>query len=238
MKETLLADGVDNVELWFIQIGTQDKTPEEVEDLIGEYPTTVLDDDPDQTIWTAFASTWYEAVLLDPEGCIVAKFGPFTTFPQDPDEIIPLWRGAALGTLPCDEPEPGPESGLDVITRPDTDPEAFDPEPIPDVYEHDTVDIFETLDVEDTVEDVPADIPPDTPLELPTDTPPDLPGDLPEIPPWWCQVDAPPAPAGPGDPLPFFTCVDLNPMSPTEGEVVSKASLKQLVWLGYAGSGG
>ncbi|MFH1529612.1 MAG: hypothetical protein ABIK09_02635 [Pseudomonadota bacterium] len=226
MKETLLADGVDNVELWFIQIGTQDKTPEEVEDLIGEYPTTVLDDDPEQTIWTAFASTWYEAVLLDPEDCIVAKFGPFTTFPQDPDEIIPLWKGAALGTLPCDEPEPGPESGAE--PAPDVS------EPMPDVFEHDTVDVVDILDLVDAIEDVPTD----TLADVPTDTPADLPGEIPEIPPWWCQVDAPPAPVGPGDPLPFFTCVDMNPMSPTEGEVVSKSSLKQRVWLGYAGSGG
>ncbi len=231
MKESIAADGIDNVELWFIQLGTKDTTPKEVEDHIGEYPAAVLADDPEQTIWTAFASTWYEAVLLDPEGCIVAKFGPFSPDAPDPDEIIPLWKNAALGTLPCDEPDPDPiEPYSDPI---EPGPDQLEPEP--DIYTPDTTDVHDVLsEIIDTLGDVPSD----TPVDVPPDTPPDLPGDLPQIPPWWCQVDTPPAPAGPGDSLPFFTCVDMNPASATEGEVVSKASLKELVWLGYAGSGG
>lgn len=96
-------DGVENVELWFMQIGTHDVTPEQVDDLLGDTPTAVLMDDPEETIWQLYASTWYNAVLLDPEDCIVAHLGPFTSAaPPTPSQIIPLWKGAALGTLPCD----------------------------------------------------------------------------------------------------------------------------------------
>ena len=240
MKESLQADGVENVELWFIQIGTQEKTPQEVAELIGETPAPVLADDLDQTLWTAFASTWYEAVLLDPEDCIVAKFGPFSPDPPEPDEIIPLWRGAALGTLPCDEPTPDTVADDPARIRPD-------PDPVPDVVETgpDVTDAVETADtseiidpLEDLHEDIPADVPPDLPADLPPDIPSELPPEPPEVPPGWCQVPGSPAPAGPGDPLPPFTCVDLNPASPANGAVVSRASLKERVWLAYAGSGG
>jgi hypothetical protein len=231
---------VDNIELWFVQIGSHQKTPNEVQDLIGEYPTTVWLDDEEETIWTAFASTWYEAVLLDPEGCIVAKFGPFTQDPVDPAKIIPLWKGAALGTLPCDEPDPGPETGPEPNLRPEPDLDVLEAvdqvEPEADGF---APEIIETADV---IEDLPADlltdVPVDVPADVPPDVPPDLPGDIPEVPPGWCQVQTPATPPTPGDALPPFTCVDLNPASATVGEVVSKSSLKQKVWLAYAGSGG
>jgi hypothetical protein len=176
-------------------------------------------------------------VLLDPEDCIVAKFGPFTTYPIDPTEIIPLWKGAALGTLPCDDPEPEPELGPETIFRPEVDEDVveFDiVEPAPDVV---TPDVLEDVPLSDTT-DVLEDVPTDTPVDVPPDTPPDLPGDIPEIPPWHCQVETVVDPPGVGDKLPWFTCVDMNPASATEGEVISKASMKELVWLSYAGSGG
>ncbi|MBM4373298.1 MAG: hypothetical protein FJ098_16700, partial [Deltaproteobacteria bacterium] len=109
MMAGLKAEGVDNIELWFMQIGTHAKSPEEVGDLLSDTPAAVLEDDPEQTIWALFASTWYEAVLLDPENCIVAHFGPFLGDAPPEEEIVPLWKGAALGTLPCDDPEPSPE---------------------------------------------------------------------------------------------------------------------------------
>lgn len=227
---------MDNIELWFVQIGSHSKTPQEVQDLIGEYPTTVWTDDEDETIWTAFASTWYEAVLLDPEDCIVAKFGPFTQDPVDPAKIIPLWKGAALGTLPCEAPDTDPEVGPEPILRPEPDPDVIE---VPDMIEREP-DAFEPeiVEVVDVVEDLPMDLITDVPLDVPPDTPPDLPGDVPEVPPWWCQVQTPANPPTPGDALPPFSCVDLNPASATAGEVVSKSSLKQMVWLAYAGSGG
>ena len=240
---------MDNVELWFVQIGSHDKSPEDVEDLIGEYPATVWDDDPDQTIWTAFASTWYEAVLLDPEDCIVAKFGPFTKDPIDPAVIIPLWKGAALGTLPCDDPEPEPELGPETIFRPEVDEDVVEvvdvvepepvPEPEPDIYVADALEVLDLQEeIVDTISDVPADVPADIPADIPPDTPPDLPGDIPEVPPWWCQIATVVEPPVVGDALPWFTCTDMNPVSATSGEVISKASMKELVWLAYAGSGG
>lgn len=243
MKQSIEADGVTNVELWFIQLGTNSKTPKEVADHIGEYPTPVLYDDTDQTIWEAFASTWYEAVLLDPEGCIVTKFGPFSPDAPDPDEIIPLWKGAALGSLPCENPDTDPIEPDPIEPAPESEPDIF----APDVISSDTQDItdvqsevFDAVEdvLTDALTDVPTDVPTDTPADLPPDIPADTPADIPAPPPWWCQVNAPAAPAAPGDSLTSFTCVDMNPASATEGEVVSKASLKELVWLGYAGSGG
>ena len=173
-------------------------------------------------------------MLLDPEDCIVAKFGPFTLDPVDPAVIAPLWKGAALGTLPCDEPEPGLESGPEPFGRPESGPEPPHSEPEPDIFVSDVPDVIEFVDIFETIDDAPSDLPTDTLPELP----PELPGDVPESPDWWCQVAPVSEPPGPGEALPFFTCVDVNPASPTVGEVVSKVSMKERVWLAYAGSGG
>lgn len=100
----MIAQGVTNVDLWFMQLGTKSATPEDVAANLGQTPAPVLADDKDMSIWTGFDADWYEAVLIDADGCLVDHFGPFSDEPPE-EEITIRWTAAALGNLGCENPE-------------------------------------------------------------------------------------------------------------------------------------
>lgn len=236
MKAELEEDGEDPL-LLFVQLESFDANAEFIETKMEGSSVPILQDTKELDIWGKYNSLWpefdtmyYHVVIIDASGCIAAHFGPVVESDLEGPGSLPLktaWR-EALHTE-CSTVQVEPDDFVDIVevmAEPVVEPvdeQDVQPDPgftdFPDVSE----ELIDLVEADETSIDIFADeSSPEEYIE---------PFQLQET----CQVE--PAEAlQPGQKVPHFLCMDVNPSSSDFGEAVSDQTLKDVVWLAYYGS--